>query len=125
MIGFVTGGPRLILRLEGLGVLVGAITAYASFDANWWVFVGLFFAPDVAILPYLINSRAGGIAYNVAHTYLGPIGLAFCAHLGHAPAMLPFAAIWAAHIGFDRTLGFGLKYETGFKDTHLGHPGRW
>ena len=27
--------------------------------------------------------------------------------------------IWIAHIGFDRMLGFGLKYATGFKDTHL------
>jgi hypothetical protein len=24
-----------------------------------------------------------------------------------------------AHIGFDRTLGYGLKYPTFFKDTHL------
>jgi hypothetical protein len=24
------------------------------------------------------------------------------------------------HIGMDRALGFGLKYETDFKDTHLG-----
>ncbi len=27
--------------------------------------------------------------------------------------------IWFAHIGGDRLLGFGLKYPTEFKDTHL------
>ncbi|MDQ1710546.1 MAG: hypothetical protein QOG49_1931, partial [Frankiaceae bacterium] len=27
------------------------------------------------------------------------------------------------HIGMDRALGYGLKYETDFKDTHLGHIG--
>jgi hypothetical protein len=27
--------------------------------------------------------------------------------------------IWIAHIGFDRMLGFGLKYPTHFKDTYL------
>ena len=27
--------------------------------------------------------------------------------------------IWAAHIGMDRMLGFGLKYPTRFQDTHL------
>jgi hypothetical protein len=29
------------------------------------------------------------------------------------------ALIWIAHIAFDRLLGFGLKYPTQFKDTHL------
>jgi len=27
--------------------------------------------------------------------------------------------IWIAHIGIDRVLGYGLKYPTAFKDTHL------
>lgn len=30
------------------------------------------------------------------------------------------AAIWAGHIGADRALGYGLKFPTGFTDTHLG-----
>jgi Domain of unknown function (DUF4260) len=29
------------------------------------------------------------------------------------------ALIWFAHIGMDRTVGYGLKYPTSFKDTHL------
>jgi hypothetical protein len=29
--------------------------------------------------------------------------------------------IWAGHIGFDRMLGYGLKYPTRFKDTHFEH----
>ena len=29
------------------------------------------------------------------------------------------ALIWLSHIGFDRLIGYGLKYETAFKDTHL------
>ncbi|RKQ33951.1 DUF4260 family protein [Oceanobacillus halophilus] len=27
--------------------------------------------------------------------------------------------IWTAHIGMDRMIGFGLKYPTAFKDTHI------
>ncbi|MDU3890869.1 MAG: DUF4260 family protein [Serratia liquefaciens] len=34
------------------------------------------------------------------------------------------ALIWGAHIGFDRALGYGLKYASGFADTHLGGLGR-
>ena len=40
------------------------------------------------------------------------------------PAAMAGALIWIAHIGFDRALGYGLKYATGFRDTHLGRIGR-
>ena len=33
---------------------------------------------------------------------------------------MQIALIWGAHIGIDRLFGYGLKYPTGFKDTHLG-----
>jgi hypothetical protein len=33
------------------------------------------------------------------------------------------ALIWLAHIGFDRALGYGLKYKAGFGFTHLGRIG--
>lgn len=36
---------------------------------------------------------------------------------------LPVALVWAAHVGADRALGYGLKESTGFGDTHLsGDP---
>ncbi|MCS4316879.1 hypothetical protein M2407_001178 [Serratia sp. BIGb0234] len=40
------------------------------------------------------------------------------------PHWLMAALIWGAHIGFDRALGYGLKYASGFADTHLGGLGR-
>jgi hypothetical protein len=33
--------------------------------------------------------------------------------------MVAVALIWFAHISMDRTVGYGLKYPTSFKDTHL------
>jgi hypothetical protein len=39
--------------------------------------------------------------------------------VGSHEAALQIALIWLAHIGVDRMLGYGLKYPTGFKDTHL------
>lgn len=38
--------------------------------------------------------------------------------------LLAIAAIRAAHIGFDRMLGYGLKDTFGFNDTHPGRIGR-
>ena len=40
------------------------------------------------------------------------------------PALFTPALIWAAHIGFDRLMGYGLKYETAFGATHLGWRGK-
>ncbi|KKB35215.1 hypothetical protein QY97_01956 [Bacillus thermotolerans] len=33
--------------------------------------------------------------------------------------VLAVGLIWSAHIGMDRAIGYGLKYSTHFKDTHL------
>jgi hypothetical protein len=59
--------------------------------------------------------------YNFAHTYLNPTILLAIAYFATKAQLFPIALIWATHIGFDRLLGFGLKYPTNFKDTHLQH----
>jgi len=41
------------------------------------------------------------------------------AWLSDWPLGVLLALIWFAHIGADRLLGFGLKYPTEFKDSHL------
>ena len=68
---------------------------------------------------YLANKKLGATLYNSVHTYTGPL-LAFSVLWlsGHG-SYLWLNLIWLAHIGFDRMLGYGLKYETAFKDTHL------
>jgi hypothetical protein len=82
----------------------------------------LFFAPDASFAGYLVGPRIGAAFYNLAHSYVSPLILAavfFSAGIG-----LPLALVWAAHIGFDRTLGYGLKYPSAFRDTHLGRIGQ-
>src|SRR6267378_8432946 len=53
--------------------------------------------------------------------YIGPAALLFFCYFAALPQVTPYTLIWLAHIGFDRALGFGLKYPTHFKDTHLQH----
>jgi hypothetical protein len=121
--GAVSGAPRMVLRLEGAAALAGAAFAYAALGGRWSVFAALFLVPDVSMLGYLAGRRTGAACYNAAHSYLGA---AILAALGAASNMhtLPcVAAIWVAHVGFDRLLGYGLKYGTSFGDTHLGRRG--
>lgn len=120
--GAVTDGPRLWLRLEGLAALVVATSLYARGDHSWLQFALLFLAPDLSFAAYLAGTRIGALAYNLLHSYVGPLGLAAVSLAAdRSPAI---ALIWIAHIGFDRVLGYGLKYPTAFADTHLGRIGR-
>ncbi len=48
-----------------------------------------------------------------------PAPIAAYAFFAKLHLVLPLALILFAHIGIDRLLGFGLKYPSGFKDTHL------
>jgi len=119
----VTGVPRMLLRAEGAALFVAAAILYARSDASWWLFAVLFLAPDISFIAYFGGARAGAIGYNAAHTLVGPLVLALAGLLTNN-VLVPLALIWIAHIGFDRLLGYGLKYGAGFAYTHLGRVGR-
>ena len=113
--------PKILLHLEGVVVLNLSVFFYQQLHASWLLFAILFLAPDLFMLGYLANVRIGSTIYNFAHTYITPGILLTIAHLAVKQQLFPLALIWTAHIGFDRLLGFGLKYPTHFKDTHLQH----
>ena len=120
----VSGTPRILLRAEGAAIFALSILLYAKVGPSWWLFAILFLAPDLSFLGYLAGARAGAIVYNAMHTLLGPLALAAAGMLLPAFILIPLALIWTAHIGFDRMLGYGLKYSAGFGYTHLGRIGR-
>jgi hypothetical protein len=111
--------PPVLLRLEGLAVFGAALVLYFELDYNILALVLLFLTPDLSFLGYLGGPAIGAIAYNTAHTYVGPLVLAAIGVLASADVATQVALIWSAHIGIDRLLGYGLKYPTSFKDTHL------
>jgi hypothetical protein len=111
--------PRRLIHLEGLAVLAGSLALYFDARYGWLALVVLFLAPDLSMLGYLGGPRIGAVTYDVVHTYVGPVALGAYGVLGDSDAAVQVALIWLAHIGMDRLLGYGLKYPTGFKDTHL------
>ncbi len=122
--GAVTGGLRTMLRLEGLGLFVGMTLLYGVWDGSWWIYAALFLAPDLSFLGYLFGPRFGAMLYNAAHSYMVPMALMTTGFVMAEPLVLSIAIIWLAHIGFDRALGYGLKYASGFGFTHLGRIGK-
>ncbi len=122
--GAATGGVKALLRLEGLTLFAGMVVLYGAWDGSWWIFAMLFLAPDLSFLAYLSGPRTGALVYNAAHSYMAPVALLTLGFGFEAPLTLSIAMIWLAHIGFDRALGYGLKYAAGFTFTHLGRIGR-
>jgi hypothetical protein len=120
----VAGMPHLLLRLEGLALLIFGTWAFAQTGLSWWLYGLLFFSPDLSFAGYMAGPRIGAGIYNAAHTTIGPAILAGLGLMLTSSAIVGLAALWAAHIGFDRVLGYGLKYATAFSDTHLGRIGR-
>lgn len=111
--------PSALLRAEGLAVLLAAVALYFDTGYGWLLLVLLFLAPDLSMLGYLGGPRVGALTYDVVHTYVLPIALALTGVLAGHDLAIQLALIWFAHIGLDRLLGYGLKYPTGFRDTHL------
>jgi hypothetical protein len=113
--------PRWILHLEGASIFGVALYFYHFSHYQWWLFALFFLTPDLFMLGYLKDAKWGSAAYNLVHTITGPAVLLVGGSLLAVYGCIPCALIWLAHIGFDRMLGFGLKYPTFFKDTHLRH----
>jgi Domain of unknown function (DUF4260) len=113
-------------RLEGAGVCIAALvlSVLLGDKLTWWLAAILFFAPDISFASYLAGPRFGAAVYNLLHVYaFGTTLLAVGIGLG-APVLAALGALWVAHAGFDRMLGYGLKSPEGFTVTHLGTIGR-
>jgi hypothetical protein len=121
--GAVTGGLRTMLRLEGLTLFTGMTLLYAVWGGSWWIYAFLFLVPDLSFAAYLAGPRVGAFVYNTAHSYMAPMSLMTTGFALDSPLTLSIALIWLAHIGIDRALGYGLKYQAGFTFTHLGRIG--
>ena len=120
----VIGVVKNVLRLEGMALFLGALAAYWFIGGNWWLFLILFLVPDISFAAYLFNPKIGSMAYNALHSTIGPFLLAAIGWWMSNAIVQHIAIIWFAHVGLDRAVGYGLKYASDFKDTHLGRIGR-
>jgi len=117
---YVSGKPKLWLRLEGLVLLVATIVLFAGQHQKWWLYPLLLLVPDVFMLGYVKDTKSGALLYNVGHSYLVPALVIYSGWYRHHPVTIAIGLIWLGHIGWDRFFGYGLKYDSDFKHTHLG-----
>lgn len=117
---YVVGKPRFFLRVEGTVLLTASLVLFDSTRQHWWWVPVLLFVPDIFMAGYAKSTKLGALIYNVGHTYLLPTSMGLYGWQSHRPLVLGIGLIWLAHIGMDRVLGYGLKYDDNFKHTHLG-----
>ncbi|MEN9711037.1 MAG: hypothetical protein RL441_1029 [Actinomycetota bacterium] len=104
----------VLLRLEGFILLT------VSFGAYYQLFDNLLFILPVLVLPDLLmpkrfrEHRLGSWIFDILHTYPAPALLITAAVIIDYQFNSTLAAIpllWFMHIGFDRLLGRGARYD--------------
>ncbi|MFD2563130.1 DUF4260 domain-containing protein [Aquimarina rubra] len=115
---------KTTLQLEELAMLVLGIYLFSLLSFPWWLFLALFLVPDIGMLGYLVNKKIGALTYNIFH-HKGLAIFLYCVGIYLSNEHIQLCGIILfSHAAFDRILGYGLKYEKGFKFTHLGEIGK-
>jgi multidrug transporter EmrE-like cation transporter len=117
---------KTILKLEELAMAATAIYFLSShtLDLPIWLWVILFFAPDISMLGYLINTKTGAVSYNLFHHKGIAILLTATGYFLQQELLISIGILLFAHAAFDRIWGYGLKYSDSFSNTHLGRIGK-
>ncbi|MDQ2941930.1 MAG: DUF4260 domain-containing protein [Chloroflexota bacterium] len=112
-----------ILRAESIAIFLAALALYLGNGGNP-LGLPLLFAPDLSIAGYLGGPRVGALTYNLVHNWALAVLVYAAGWWLAVPGLMLAAYLFAAHVGMDRALGYGLKLPTAFTDTHLGRIGK-
>jgi hypothetical protein len=116
--------PVWFERAENLAIAAAVVAAFVHLHFSWWWLPVLFIAFDISMVGYLAGDRVGAISYNAAHAYIVPAAL-LLGYVLSGERWCAFVGLLSAfHIAGDRLGGYGLKFTSGFQDTHLGKIGK-
>ncbi|TDN37092.1 DUF4260 family protein [Hymenobacter sp. UV11] len=115
---------KTLLTLDEAASLLLALLVFAHLPYAWWWLPALFLVPDLSMLGYLAGPRSGAYCYNFMHHKLLALALAAAGWGLGQPALLLAGVVLLFHISFDRVLGYGFKFSSGFQDTHLSRTGK-
>ena len=115
---------KTIVKLEEAGLFIFGIYLFSLLSFEWWWFLVLILAPDLSMLGYIFGNKNGAFFYNIFHHR----GIAILVYVLGCYLKMEFlqliGIILFSHSSMDRIFGYGLKYESGFKYTHLGEIGK-
>ena len=113
-----------IIKLEESALFIFGIFLFNQLSFEWWWFLVLILAPDLSMLGYVFGNKTGAFFYNIFH-HKGIALLIYALGFYLNIEIIQIAGIILfSHSAMDRMFGYGLKYEKGFKYTHLGEIGK-
>ncbi|MBF2709329.1 DUF4260 domain-containing protein [Flavobacterium soyangense] len=112
------------LKIEEFGLFLFGIYLFNQLDYAWWWFLVLILTPDLSMIGYAFGNKSGAFLYNLFHHRAIALVLYLAGIYSSNNLIQLTGIILFAHSSMDRMMGYGLKYETGFKFTHLGEIGK-
>lgn len=116
--------PILYQRIEATAGALTCLYFYAHLHYNWLWFIALWLSIDLFMIGYAKSNKLGAHTYNIGHSLAAPLVLLVAGTVSSTSWLIASSIIWLSHIAIDRMLGYGLKNDTGFTDTHLGRIGK-
>ena len=114
----------VILRAEQVAILATGIVLWIANGGPPLLLIPAWLLVDLSMIGYLGDPGVGSITYNAAHNLVLPLALLGLGWWTDTGWMVLASGVFLTHIGLDRTLGYGLKLPTDFRDTHLGRIGK-
>jgi hypothetical protein len=118
------GAVDLILRAEQVAIFPTGVAVWIANGGPPLLLIPAWLLVDLSMIGYLGGPLLGSITYNAAHNLVLPLALLLLGWRTDTGWLLLAAGVLLTHIGLDRTLGYGLKLPTDFRDTHLGRIGK-
>ena len=113
-----------LIKLEEAALFLLSIFLWGQLHFAWYWWLAWILAPDLSMIGYVAGNRTGAILYNFVHHK----GVAILVYLigiyTYDRVIQSTGLILLAHSCMDRAMGYGLKYFSGFSDTHLGRIGK-
>ncbi|MGI8600964.1 MAG: DUF4260 domain-containing protein [Chitinophagaceae bacterium] len=110
---------KLLLKIEELSFFILAIIALIYLNVDWWFYLLLFIGPDISMLGYIINKKAGAITYNLFHHKTVAVIIFITGFFSGSWLLQVIGIILFGHSSMDRIFGYGLKYFQSFQHTPL------
>lgn len=115
---------KTVIKLDEWAMFGFGFYLFSFLPFSWWWFFVFLLVPDIGMLGYILGNKIGAVTYNIFHH----ISLALVIYILGVYFSLPLlegaGIIIFSHSALDRDLGYGLKYEKGFKFKHLGELGK-
>lgn len=113
-----------LIKIEEATLFIACLIFYPFLGYSWLWFAACILLPDASMIGYLVNNKIGAYAYNIFHHRAIALIIAVVGYYLDNSLLLFSGYILFTHATMDRIFGYGLKYEQGFKFTHLGEIGK-